>query len=89
MSMLETVRFQLGRCPQCGPDVLLAGDLDAAGELVPVCAHCGTLIPEGSRLRELGPSSLTRYGYVIEGEGESRGCGTEGGSCGGSCGTKH
>jgi ribosomal protein S27AE len=87
--MLETVRFQLGQCPKCGPDVLLAGDLDDGGEIVPICSHCGAPIPHDARVRELGPSSLTRYGYVVEGEGDTRGCGSDGGGCGATCGTKN
>jgi ribosomal protein S27AE len=87
--MLETVQFNLSTCPSCGPNVLLAGDLDDSGELVDVCAHCGTRIPDASRRRELGPASLLRYGYDVEGEREQLGCGGgESGGCGGSCGTK-
>lgn len=82
--MLETVRFQLGECPNCGPDVLLAADLDERDELVPVCAHCGARLEEATRVREVGPSTLLRYGYDVEGERDELGCG----SCGGSCGVK-
>ena len=83
--MLETVKFPVGRCPSCGPNVLLAGEINAQGELIRVCIHCG-LTPSDPGIRELAARSLKLHGYVVDGEIESRGCGDDsGGGCAGSC----
>ncbi len=87
--MLETVKFPVGDCPDCGPNRLLAWDLDGLDELVAVCSHCDTPIPDDLRKRDIGALGLKHYGYLVEGEGKpQKGCGTSGGSCSsGSCGT--
>jgi hypothetical protein len=86
--MAETVTFPLGDCKTCQRTTMLAWDLDEHEELVLACLHCDTPLPAGVEPRYLGARSLQRFGYDVEGEIETRGCGAgSGGSCSGSCGS--
>lgn len=86
--MVETVTFPIGDCASCGPNKLLAYDLDEADELILVCIHCDRPLPAGASPRRLGALALQRLGYDVDGEIERRGCGShaDGGDAGG-CGT--
>ncbi|MCA9565329.1 MAG: hypothetical protein KC561_17645 [Myxococcales bacterium] len=84
--MVETVTFPVFDCPSCGPNKLLSTELSESDELQMVCMHCGHAAEGSKSLRFLPASGLDRFGYEVEGELETLGCGSGDSGCA-SCGS--
>lgn len=60
--------FLMVHCAQCQREVLSACDLDAHGDMVDVCLHCGThLDRDDESARWVDADFLDAHGYFVEG----------------------
>ncbi len=88
------LQFRVVRCPDCGESSLpWAMGLDEEnGGIIWGCGRCDAVLA-ASALQSgmaVAPATLNEFGYILDGEGETGGCGSDGGACS-SCGsrTKH
>lgn len=85
---MESTALPLAQCPACARRVLVAWALDDHDEMIEVCAHCDTPLPDDVERKPMGGYALRAQGYTIEGEGpDTEGCGTGSGSGCGTCGS--
>ena len=83
----EDLTFLVIDCTDCKQPVLTARDLDASGEIIDVCMHCGcTLSTESPSARWIDAQTVLELGYFVDGveidDGEEKESGCRGGSCG-------
>lgn len=78
--MLETVTFPIVSCSACARRTLGAYAL-VDDDLQLVCSRCDA--PSERPAQMLGASALSALGITVEGEGETKGCGSgdDGGGC--------
>jgi hypothetical protein len=93
-ALTPALQFRVVKCDGCGEASLpyASGVQESTGEILWSCTRCDHSLPEpavqaGTRI---DASALDSFGYILDGEAASGGCGSDGGGCS-SCGsrTKH